>query len=187
MILISNTESPNNIQIKTKDCDSNNEYNEEEVDSAIDNMPCIQERARPNSSIDESTHPEPINTILWHFHQKDTNQSLGNTKDGGVNIRRPNTIKALSGHKFQGDKLTTYGDVIEPKVKGILQISGFNTNSITLDEEIEAKRQASMDLQVDIQCYQEVCWNTRRSPILQQFLKDTKKHESIIEVSIGAS
>lgn len=32
-----------------------------------------------------------------------------------------------------------------------------------------------MDLQIDIQCYQEVSRDTRKSSILQRFLTDTKK------------
>ena len=46
----------------------------------------------------------------------------------------PNGIKALPGRKFTGDELTTYGDAIKKKKTGMIRISGFNTNSIKLDE-----------------------------------------------------
>ena len=61
----------------------------------------------------------------------------------------PNEIKALSGRKFTGDELKTYGEAVKEKEEGMLRISGFNTNSINLDE-IRATCQDSIDLQVDI-------------------------------------
>ena len=91
-------------------------------------------------------------------------------------VRLPNKIEALSGRKFKGDELTTYGDEFGRKEEGMLRISGFNTISIQLDE-IESTCQESIDLQVDIQCYQEVCRDTRKSSILQQFLSNTKKRD----------
>ena len=56
----------------------------------------------------------------------------------------PNEIKALSGRKFTGDEMTTYGDAIEKKKEEMIQISGFNTNSIQLDE-IRSTCQGSID------------------------------------------
>ena len=65
---------------------------------------------------------------------KETNESPSNVKDDGAKVEQTNVIKALSSQKFQGDELKTYRDEIKPKTKGMLQISGFNTNSIQLDE-----------------------------------------------------
>ena len=89
----------------------------------------------------------------------------------------PNEIKALSGRKFIGDELKTYGDAMGQKEEGMLQMSGFNNNSVHLGK-VRATCQNSIDLQVDIQCYQQVCRDTRKSSVLQQFLRDTKKSDS---------
>ena len=58
----------------------------------------------------------------------------------------------------------------------MLRILGFNNNSINLNK-IRATCQDSIDLQVDIQCFQEVCRDTRKSSLLQRFLRDTKKSD----------
>ena len=50
----------------------------------------------------------------------------------------------------------------------MIQTSGFNTNNIQQDG-IRSTYQESIDLQVDIQSYQEVCWDIEQSSILQQF------------------
>ena len=68
----------------------------------------------------------------------------------------------------------------------MLQISGFSTNSIQLNE-IKPTYQESIDLQIDIQCYQEVCRDTRKSSILQRFLKDTKTMDRASKSVWGAS
>ena len=98
----------------------------------------------------------------------------------------PNEIKALSGRNFTGDELTTYGDVIEEKKTGMIQILGFNTNSIKLDE-IRSICQESIDQQIDIQCFQEVCRDMRNSTILQQFLTETEKNDRSSKSVWGAS
>ena len=108
------------------------------------------------------------------------------TNTNTVKDMLPNEIKALSGRKFTGDKLKTYGDEIKKKEEGMLRISGFNNNSINLDE-IRATCQDSIDLQVDIQCFQEVCRDTRKSSILQRFLKDTKKSDPTSKSVWGSS
>ena len=95
----------------------------------------------------------------------------------------PIEIKALSGRKFTGDELKTYGDAMGEKEEGMLRVSGFNNNSIQLDE-IRATCQGSIDLQVDIQCYQEVCRNTRKSSVLQRFLRDTKKSDPALNIKL---
>ena len=68
----------------------------------------------------------------------------------------------------------------------MLRILGFNTNSIQIDE-IRSTCQESIDLQVDIQCYQEVFQDTRNSIILQQFLRDTKKSDRASNPVWGAN
>ena len=78
----------------------------------------------------------------------------------------PIEIKALPGRKVTGDELTTYGDVIEQEKTGMIRISGFNTNSIKLDE-IRSICQEDVNQQINIQCFQEVCRDTRKSTILQ--------------------
>ena len=98
----------------------------------------------------------------------------------------PNEIKALPGRKFTGNELTTYGNMIDEKKTGMIQISGFNTNSIRLDE-IKSTCQESIDQQIDIQCFQEVCRDTRKSTILQRFLTDTKKSDRASKSVLGAS
>ena len=70
--------------------------------------------------------------------------------------------------------MTTYGDTIEKKKTGMIQISGFNTSSIQLDK-IRSTCQESINQQIDIQCFQEVCRDTKNSTILQRFLTDTSK------------
>ena len=44
-----------------------------------------------------------------------------------------NEIKAMSGRKFTGTELITYGNKIEEKKTGMIQISGFNANGIKLE------------------------------------------------------
>ena len=88
----------------------------------------------------------------------------------------PNDIKALPDRKFPRDKLTTYGDVIKEKKTGMIQISGFNTKSIKMDE-IRSTCQESNNQQIDIQCFEEVCTDTKKSTILQRFLTDTNKSD----------
>ena len=117
-----------------------------------------------------NTHEEMGTNILVDQGTRDVLTNTNNDNE----VKLINEIKALSGRKFKGDKLTTYRDAFGPKEEGMLRISGFNTNSIQLDE-IESTCQESIDLQVDIQCYQEVCQDTRKSPILQRFLTDTEK------------
>ena len=56
-----------------------------------------------------------------------------------------NEIKALSGRKFIGDELTTYGDELGRKKEGMIRISGFNTNSIQLDK-IRSTYRESIDV-----------------------------------------
>ena len=75
-----------------------------------------------------------------------------------------NEIKAMSGSKFTGTELITYVNKIEEKKTGMIRISGFNANGIKLNE-IRATCQESVDQQIDIQCFQEVCRDTRRSNI----------------------
>ena len=97
-----------------------------------------------------------------------------------------NEIKALSGREFIGDELTTYGDAIGKKKEGMIRILGLNTNSIQLDE-IRSTCQESIDQQVDIQCFQEVCRDMRNSTVLQRFLIDTKKSDKESKSVWGAS
>ena len=68
----------------------------------------------------------------------------------------------------------------------MIRILGVNTNSIKLDE-IRSTCQKSIDQQKDIQCLQEVCRDTRKSTILQQFLTDTKKSDRASKSVWGAS
>ena len=70
--------------------------------------------------------------------------------------------------------VTAVSEVLYQPHVGITQISGFNTNGIKLDE-IRSLCQESIDQQKDIQCFQEVCRDTRNSTILQQFLTDIKR------------
>ena len=67
----------------------------------------------------------------------------------------------------KGDKLNTYGDKFEPKAEGMLHILGFNTKSIQLDEKITC--QDLIDLQVNIQCYQELCRDIGQVPSYNDF------------------
>ena len=97
-----------------------------------------------------------------------------------------NEIKAMSGRKFTGTKLITYGNKIEEKKTGTIRISGFNPNGIKLDE-IRATCQGSVDQQIDIQCFQEVCRDTRRSNIRQRFLTETKKSDRALKSVWGSS
>ena len=124
---------------------------------------CIKKDGRQSEAL--STEPIPDTTPSLH----PSNDSL------------QNEIKALPGRKFTGDELTTYGDAKNKK------ISGFNTNSIKL-EEIRLTYQESIDQQIDIQYFQEVCRNTRNSTILQRFLIETKRSDraskSVWDVSI---
>ena len=64
----------------------------------------------------------------------------------------PNGIKALPGRKFTSDKLTTYEDMIDEIKTGMIQTSGFNTNSIKLNE-IRSTCQVSIDQQIDFQYF----------------------------------
>ena len=92
----------------------------------IGNIPMEDDNeTKENSPLDEPTNNNPAKQIL------------------------PNEIKALLGRKFTRDELKTYGDEIKKKEEGMLRISGFNNNSINLDE-IRATCQDSIDLQVDI-------------------------------------
>ena len=100
--------------------------------------------------------------------------------------RPPNEIKAMLGRKFTGDEVKPYGDAIKEKEEGTLRISGFNNNSINLDE-IQATCQDSLDLQIDVQCFQEVCRDMNKSSILQRFLKDTKKSDPTSKSVWGSS
>ena len=86
---------------------------------------------------------------------RDVPNNINNDKEA-TEIKLSNGIEALSGRKFKGDELTTYRDAFGPKKEGMIRISGFNTNSIQLDE-ITSTCQELIDLQADIRCYQEVC------------------------------
>ena len=109
-----------------------------------------------------------------------------NEKKDAAEIKLPSGIKTLSGRKFKGDELTTYGDALGQKKEGMIQTSGFNTNKIQLDE-IRSTYQESIDQQVDIQCFQEVCRDIRNSTILQRFLIDMKKNDKAPTSVWGAS
>ena len=97
-----------------------------------------------------------------------------------------NEIKALPGRKFKGTELITYRNEIEEKKTGTIQILDFNPNGIKLDE-IRATCQESIDQQIGIQCFQEVCRDTRRSNIHQRFLTETKKSDRASKSVWGAS
>ena len=56
----------------------------------------------------------------------------------------------------------------------MIQILGFSINSIQLDE-IRSTCKESIDKQICIQCFLEVCRDTRKINILQQFFTDTRK------------
>ena len=79
---------------------------------------------------------------------QDTRDVLTNIKND-IEVNLLNEIEVLSGKNFKGEVLTSYGDAFGPKEEGMLLISGFNTNSIKIDE-IRSTRQESVDLQVDI-------------------------------------
>ena len=59
-------------------------------------------KGQTNNSIEQDTREVLINTTI------------------NKEIKLPNEIEALSGRKFKGEKLTTYGDEFEPKAKGML-------------------------------------------------------------------
>ena len=103
-----------------------------------------------------------------------------------IEVELPNEIKALSGRKFTGDELTTYRDAFGPKKEGMIRILGFNTSSIQLDE-IRSTCQESINQQVNIQCFQELCRDTRNRSILQLFLTDRKKSDRASKSIWGAS
>ena len=58
----------------------------------------------------------------------------------------------------------------------MIQISGFNANGIKLDE-IRSTCKKSIDQQINIHCFQEVCRDKRRSNIRHRFLTETKKSD----------
>ena len=97
-----------------------------------------------------------------------------------------NEIKALPGRKLTSNELNTYGNMIDEKKKGMIQISGVNTNSTKL-KEIRSTCQESINQQIDIQCFQEVCRDTRKSIILQQCLTDTNESDRASKLVWGAS
>ena len=68
----------------------------------------------------------------------------------------------------------------------MIQISGFNTNSFQLDE-IRSTCQESINQQVDIEYFQEVCRDKRNNTVLQRFLIDTKKSDKASKLVWGAS
>ena len=123
-----------------------------------------------------------VETVLAEENDEETiNNKDEATKEESTNTNPtkdmpPSEIKAMSGRNFTGEEVKTYGDPIKEKEEGMLRISGFNNNSISLDE-IQATCQDSLDLQIDVQCFQEVCRDMSKSSILQRFLKDTKKSD----------
>ena len=91
---------------------------------------------------EEEENDEPVN----HGYSKrgifETNNSINkvqrdlpnNINNDGEEVKLPNVIKTLSSRKFKGDEFNTYGDELQSTAIGMLRISGFNTNSIKLDE-----------------------------------------------------
>ena len=66
------------------------------------------------------------------------------------------------------------GRMDEPKLPGMIRISGCNPNGIRADQ-VESQLQHSLDLNIDIQCYSEVNTNFLRTDMRQQFFEKTKK------------
>ena len=66
-------------------------------------------------------------------HTRAVLNNINDDKDA-TEINLQNEIEALSGRKFKGDELTKYGDVFGQKKEGMIQIFGFNINSIQLDD-----------------------------------------------------
>ena len=66
-----------------------------------------------------------VDTVIEEHFKEITSK-----KKDATETKFPNKIKVLSGKKFIGNELTTYGDAIVKKKEGMIQISGFNTNSI---------------------------------------------------------
>ena len=83
------------------------------------------------NTVDTNNETNPDNSLYYH-----TRTVPNNTNDDNdtTEIKLPNEIEALSGRSFIGDELTTYGDAMGQKKEGMIKISGFNTNSIKLNE-----------------------------------------------------
>ena len=135
------------------------------------NIVDTNDETEPDDSSDCNTRVIPNNTN----NDKDT-----------TSIKLANEIKALSGTKLINDELTTYGDEFGQKEEEMIQISGLITNSIQLDESRSTCLE-SINLQVDIQGFQEICQDTRNNFILQRFLKDTKKSDRASKLVWGTS
>ena len=84
-----------------------------------------------NNTVDTNEETETNNSS--NQSTRDVSNNI-NDDEEATEIELPNEIEALSGKTFKGGELTTYGDAFGPKKEGMLRISGFNTNSIQLDE-----------------------------------------------------
>ena len=80
-----------------------------------------------NDTADTNNETEPDDSS-----NRNTRAAPNNINDDNdaTKIKLSNDIETLSGRKSIGDELTTYGDVVGPKKEGMIQTSGFNTNSI---------------------------------------------------------
>ena len=74
--------------------------------------------------------------------------------------------------------------MIDEKETGMILISVFHTSSIKLDK-IRITCQESIDQQLDIQFFQKVCRDKRRSNIRQQFLTDTKRSDRASKTTVS--
>jgi hypothetical protein len=66
------------------------------------------------------------------------------------------------------------GRMGEPKIPGMIRISGCNPNGIKTNQ-LQCHLQHSKDLQIDIQCYSEVNRNFLRTDVRQFFYEGTKR------------
>jgi hypothetical protein len=84
------------------------------------------------------------------------------------------------------DALPIGGQMGEPKIPGMIRISGCNPNGIKANQ-LQCHLQHSQDLQIDIQCYSEVNRNFLRTDVRQKFHEGTKRMDRSSRGTWGTS
>ncbi|OEU15138.1 hypothetical protein FRACYDRAFT_239817 [Fragilariopsis cylindrus CCMP1102] len=156
---------------------SDDEEDEEEATYYNNRMPRLQDRDRADSD-SEDEEDEDEGSRSEETNNKEAEESEENEEEEETRL----VIDDLDVE----DAISIGGRMGEPKIPGMIRISGCNPNGIKANQ-LQSHLQHSQDLQIDIQCYSEVNSNFLRTDIRQKFHEGTKRVDRSARGTWGTS
>ena len=164
----------NNRMPRLQDRDIEDSDSEDEED---EDVPRLQDRDREDSD-SEDEEDEDEGSRSEETNNKETEESEENEEEEETRL----VIDDLDAE----DAISIGGRMGEPKIPGMIRISGCNPNGIKANQ-LQSHLQHSQDLQIDIQCYSEVNSNFLRTDIRQKFHEGTKRVDRSARGTWGTS